>query len=597
MGQFIPEDIKQSIIEAADVVNIVSRYVKLRKAGSNYKGRCPFHSERTPSFVVSPNKQIFKCFGCGEAGNAVTFFMKIEGLNFHEALIILARESGIEIPKTQSNTQRDGKIKKILKLNETCCKFFQDSLKKKYSFLKEFFKNRNITMDMIDTLRIGYADAEYQTLLNYLDERETDFYTQAGVIKQGNKGRHYDVFRERIIFPIANSRGDIVGFSGRGISEKVQPKYLNSPDTEVFKKRELLYGFNLSRNEIRKKGNVIIVEGYMDFLRLFFNGVKNCVASMGTSLTTSQVKLLKRYADVFIFSYDSDSAGKKATVRAVDEVMGQEEIRCKVIEMPSGEDPDSFIEKFGSGKYLDMVENAADFIYFKLNHLINMIGVDDIYKKVKIINFISKNIVNEGNFILQNDYIKEIAKVLEVDEWDLRSEIGKTAGGKTINFGKKTKKRTTAYQKAIDNLIFFVINDKVDNISEHYEYIPKRYVEFIERILSLKKEKGIKKFGHLLDWLTPEDREILESVGTDTLIQDSLTKVTDDDEQKIVEKIVQDSIRTIKKLYYLRRKKVLEEELDSMIQSGDNPEKLKQLQNEYFNILKFEKMKRGELFE
>lgn len=329
-----------------EIVSFISQFVKLKKVGRNYIGLCPFHSERTPSFTVSAEKQIFKCFGCGAAGDVVSFYMKLKGLEFKEALIELAEKAGIKIDKSyfvERKRERDE-----IELNFKVAKIYQNFLwnhplaEKARHYLKE----RGLSEETAKTFYLGFAPAEGRVLASMLRAQKIDLELacEVGLLKKESDGSYLDLFRDRLIFPIFNERGECVGFGGRALNAHTDPKYLNSPETKVFKKAELLYGLFQSKEFIKKEGIVIIVEGYFDFLSLWDKSIKNVVATCGTALTEKHLSKLKLFAEDYIIFYDGDKAGKQAAVKAISLVSKVGKIP-KVISLPEDLDPDAFIQK------------------------------------------------------------------------------------------------------------------------------------------------------------------------------------------------------------------------------------------------------------
>ena len=322
--------IVQELLSQVDIVDIVSHFVDLKRSGRNYVALCPFHSERTPSFVVSPEKQIFKCFGCGVGGNAITFVQKYENLSFWEAVKRVAEIARVELPK--DFFKENEKFRSLEESGLRAAKFFN----RKLSAIEEYLKSRGIEKAVADKFLLGYAPQGY---LKELGIRREDA-ENLGLLGKG--GREF--FKNRLVIPIFSHSGSVVGFAGRALSENQQPKYINTPETEIFKKSSILYGFFQSKKEIIEKREVVIVEGYFDVISLHKIGVRNAVAPMGTSLTENHVKFIKRYSDSPLLMFDGDSAGKKATIRSAG-LFFKEGCEPMVVQLPEGEDPDSLSRK------------------------------------------------------------------------------------------------------------------------------------------------------------------------------------------------------------------------------------------------------------
>ena len=373
------EDIKNKL----DIVDVISQYIPLKKAGRNYKGVCPFHSEKTPSFMVSSEKQIFHCFGCGKGGDIFGFLMEKEGLSFVEALNQLAEKAGIEL-KTQSLDW--GEKSKLFAINELANKFFEKSLtdSEEGRIAMNYLVNRGINRDTIKTFRVGYASKGWEYLYKFLQRKEyikADI-DRAGLIVQRRKGWG-DKFRNRIMFPIANVGGKIAGFTGRVLNPEDLPKYLNSPETPVFNKSKILYGLAITKEEISKTKTAILVEGQMDVLASYQAGVKNVIASSGTALTMDQIHLIRRYAETLILALDADSAGGQATKRAI-ELASTYDLEIKVAILGKYKDPDEVI-KDGVDKWKEIIDKAVPIIDFYIQYAVNKYGKDTIVAKKKIV--------------------------------------------------------------------------------------------------------------------------------------------------------------------------------------------------------------------
>jgi DNA primase len=330
-----------------EIVSFISQYIKLKKVGKNYVGLCPFHAERTPSFTVNGEKQIFKCFGCGASGDVVSFYMRIKGLEFKDALIELAEKAGLRIDQRAFTEKR--KEKDLVEVNFKVAKIYQHYLWN--SPLSEraraYLKSRNLSEECAKTFYLGYAPSEGRFLASMLRTQkiDLDLAVSAGLLKKGEDGSYFDLFRDRLMFPIFNEKGECLGFGGRALGPEAEPKYLNTPESRIFKKSEILYGLFQSKDYIKKEGKVFLVEGYFDFLSLWERGLRNVVATCGTALTEKHIQKLKPLADDFYLLYDGDIAGAKASLRALSMFL-KEGVFPQIISLPEGEDPDSFAQKF-----------------------------------------------------------------------------------------------------------------------------------------------------------------------------------------------------------------------------------------------------------
>lgn len=407
------ERLLEEIRSKVDIVDFISDYVQLKKSGQNYKALCPFHAEKTPSFMVSQPKQIFHCFGCGAGGDVVSFLMKHETLSFNEAVQVIAKKAGIKIGEFAFDKDRSERREKLLTINREAANFFIKNLNDS-KVAGMYLKKRGIEDVSLQSFSIGYAPSKRDDLMKYL--KKTGFsdslIKDAGLIVSDEKGSR-DVFRGRIIFPICNYQNDIVAFGGRVLDDAL-PKYLNSPETELFKKGETLFALNLAKEEIRKKGYAILVEGYLDTIICHQYGFKNTVAPLGTALTLKQLQRLKPLTGKVVLVFDSDTAGVAAAKRSL-EILAQSNFRAKVLLLPEGEDPDSFLRNKGSQPFKRMLAGALSMTKF----LLNTLKVDKIDAAREILKIIS----HIGDMIVADELLRELAEKTRIDESVLRSEM------------------------------------------------------------------------------------------------------------------------------------------------------------------------------
>ncbi len=361
------DDIIQRVKDATDIVSVVGEYVPLKKAGTSYKGLCPFHSEKSPSFTVSPSRNGFHCFGCGKGGNVITFIMEMEKITFPEAFRLLADKAGIVLPKPQE-TERDQAAERarerMQELNEFAGKFFHECLlSPEGQKAREYFKARGFTKETAVKYQIGFAPPGWDSLKNAAQKAG---YTPEELLAAGllvlheEKKSTYDKFRNRLMFPVKNNYDKIVAFGGRSLGDDPGPKYLNSPETLLFHKSECLYLLDMAREAIRQKGYVMVVEGYFDALALHHFGFENTVATLGTALTSQHGRLLQRYTKEVIFSYDADAAGQAAVLRGFEPLI-QAGLNIRVLVMPDAKDPDEYLQKHTKQEFEGLIEKAPDF--------------------------------------------------------------------------------------------------------------------------------------------------------------------------------------------------------------------------------------------
>ncbi len=365
----IPENIVEEVRMASDIVDVVSDYVALKQKGRNFFGLCPFHPEKTPSFSVNPEKQIFHCFGCGTGGNVFTFIMKEEGVSFPEAVRILAKRAGIAIPEPEEATDVNLQVREALyHINEMAMAFYEQQLFSPAGReALEYLHSRGFTDEGIRTFHLGYAPDSFDALLKHATARHfsPDKLEQAGLLNKRDDGGYYDRFRHRVMFPILNLSGKVIAFGGRRLSrDDTIPKYVNSPETPIYHKSNVLYGLFLARDAIREQDLAIFVEGYTDMMRLYLSGIRNVVATSGTALTPLQARLVRRYTRNVTLLYDSDTAGAAATLRGAD-VLVEQGLEVKVAELQEGEDPDSFVQKYGPDALREQLAKAIPLLDFK----------------------------------------------------------------------------------------------------------------------------------------------------------------------------------------------------------------------------------------
>ena len=416
----IPESFIQELLNRIDVVDIIDKRVTLKKAGANYLACCPFHQEKTPSFTVSPSKQFYHCFGCGEHGSAISFLIEYEGLTFVDAINDLANSIGLKVPNDApqkiENNAENSNLEEIIKIASI---YYQKQLRVSPKAIN-YLKARGLTGEVAKEFSIGYAPEGWQNLKIAFKKYEDESLVKAGLVVRNEKGKHYDRFRNRIIFPIYSDKGKIIGFGGRIIDPEDTPKYYNSPETPLFQKSYELYGLLASRKPIREKGYVLVVEGYMDVVGLAQNGIRNTVATLGTATTAFHIKKLIRYTQEIVFCFDGDNAGRSAAWRAMNNslVSVTDNIQLKFLFLPDTHDPDSFVKENSAKEFELLAQNSMPLTEYIIKYL--TIGNDLVTseKKVKFLNEI-KPIMNELTAPkLLMIFKKRIAELinLEIDE-------------------------------------------------------------------------------------------------------------------------------------------------------------------------------------
>ena len=431
MNHFIPDHLIEEIRAQSDILDIVSANVLLKKSGQNYKGLCPFHSEKTPSFTVSPEKQIYHCFGCGAGGNVFKFVMEMEDLPFLDVVRGLGSKCGVELPTFKSGqvNAKSNERDMLLNINQKATNYFIHSLMSEDGTSARGYLNSRGFNDkkLLTDYSIGWALPGWKNTFNLLKNKEKfskNDILRAGLIKQkegADESNFYDRFRERIIFPLQDIHGNLIAFAGRVITD-TEPKYLNSPETPLYIKGKHLFGFNRAKESIRKQNRALIVEGYFDQMRAHQNGIRNSVATCGTALTLEQANLLKNHTNRATLIFDSDSAGQAATKKGF-EVLLKQGMSVEVLSLPAGHDPDSFIHKFGSEKFLDELKNAKPFVESYIDDAIADGNLSTPMGKVDVVNKVLPILMKIENTIERTEWISILTERANVEDKALLSEL------------------------------------------------------------------------------------------------------------------------------------------------------------------------------
>jgi len=437
----IPEEKIDEIKDASDIVAVVGETVLLKKAGRNYQGLCPFHAEKTPSFTVSPDKQMFYCFGCGEGGSVFSFLMKQQGLTFPEAVKVLAERAGIALPAQRQSAEQNRRWQErdaILELNELAMGVYRKTLRRdpRAQAARDYLAHRGFQGEVLDAFQVGFAPAGWDNLTRYFQRRgfELALAEKAGLVAQRRQGPgFYDRFRERIMFPIRDPRGKVVAFGGRVLDDSL-PKYLNSPETVVYRKSRCLYGLDIAQSHCRTEERVYIVEGYLDVMALHQEGVRNAVGTLGTALTGDHVRMLKGYigpSGRAILVFDSDEAGLKAAQRSI-EIFARELVDARILVLPPGHDPDTFMREFGPAAFAAKAREAKAFMPFLIDAAIARYGLS-MEGRIKVLQAVAQPMAAFDDPVARAVYIKYLAERVDIDEAaiqeKLRQEAGRSGGG------------------------------------------------------------------------------------------------------------------------------------------------------------------------
>ncbi|WP_027338674.1 DNA primase [Halonatronum saccharophilum] len=533
MSNSYSDELIEQVRLSNDIIDLISDYTKLEVGGKSYKGLCPFHEEKTPSFNVNPTEQLYYCFGCGAGGDIFNFVMDIEGLNFVEAVQNLADRAGISVAKNQDEKKlrkkRDEK-RELIEIHNLATRFYNYLLvDSDYGEVaKGYLQERGFDSKVMDNFKLGFAPDRWQGLYKFLKNKgySDGILDKSGLVIPRKKGKgYYDRFRNRVIFTIFNHRGDAIGFGGRIIDEDDYPKYLNSPETIIFDKGKNLYGLNWAKRSIQKSNEAIIVEGYTDLLRAHQLGIENVVASLGTALTNNQAKLLKRYANVVYIAYDSDTAGEKATLRGLD-VLKKEGLNVKVITLPEGEDPDDFLKSKGKVAFEELKASSSSLMEFKINKILEESNFKDIDAKVGVVEEIVALLSRLNNQVEIEEYSKVVANKLNIGIDIIKQEINKYKV-KGLDEDRKSNSRNN------------INKIKIEEVKDSRFKLHLKTVDELLRSV-LKNPSLIKKFKDELDpvdFIKEEYQELVALIyksysDNNKLEVNNLLKIISDDKVK-----------------------------------------------------------------
>ncbi|MCH8033384.1 MAG: DNA primase [Bacteroidetes bacterium] len=458
----IPESKIEEIRITANAVDIISEYVQLRKRGKNYVGLCPFHNEKTPSFTVSDEKQIFHCFGCHTGGNVFKFLMEYKKISFVEAVQEIAEQLGITLEYQESAGYEEQQTEQetLYDINTESAKYFLNNLlnDEEADGARKYLQARNIKPQTIRAFGLGYTLRGWENFINFAKGKKIDLdrAVKLGLIGKSDDGRYYDKLSSRLIFPIFSPNGRVVAFAGRILDpEEKGAKYINSPESLIYSKSKILYGLSFAKDEIRRLNKAILVEGYMDLISLYQSGVKNVVAVSGTALTYDQVQLLSRYTKDVVLLFDSDTAGIKASMRSI-EVLLKQDMEVKIVSLPEGEDPDSYVNKFGKDKFDDLMKIAENFIEYQTRYYDSLGKLNDAASAAEAIRDLVKSLVLIRDELKRNLLIKNIAKKFNLREKLLEAELNKIISKESIRrpnvvrSSEKEKAEKEGLQRIID---------------------------------------------------------------------------------------------------------------------------------------------------
>ena len=589
------DELIEEIRASNDIVDVISKYVTLKRSGRNFFGLCPFHKEKSPSFAVSPDKQIFHCFGCGAGGNVIHFISKIEGLDFKDTLELLANRANITLPTLENaEDDRTARLKaKVYEINKIAAEFYHENLYKPTSkAAQEYIKKRKLDNRTLKAFLIGYAGNfnELYLLLKQKGFTEEEMLASS-LIKKTENGGYMDSFRKRLMFPIQDVRERVIAFGGRVLDDS-KPKYINSPENIVYSKGRNLFGLNVAKKYDTKK--IIIVEGYMDAISLYQRGITNVVASLGTAMTEAQGRLLRRHSEQVILGYDADGAGQAAILRGM-EILQNLGCDIRVLQIEGAKDPDEYVLKYGPERFQKCVDNAISLVEFKVKVLLRKLNIENTNDKIKFLNEIAKILAKVTNQIEREIYVDKIAREYKISKEAIYAEINKliykdNQGSKKLerkvvamepkeeektNIPEATLKREklviylliNEYAKAYEKLKGTItLNDIQDEANK--QILKKMYEEF---------EKGNINTNQIVDWF--QDENIISRI-TEIMAEDF--EITD------VDKAIDDLIGIYEKQKLVNRRNEILKKLDT----ESSTENMKELEKELNNIiLKLAKIK------
>ena len=519
-------DIVEQIKSNIDIVDVIGSYVPLKKAGSNYKGLCPFHGEKTPSFNVSQDKQFYHCFGCGAHGDVIIFVQQMENLDFLDAVEKLADRAGLEFKRGSGSKAQEEKRDRLYDLSRQAARHFYKNLRDGDNPGIRYVVKRGISPETAKKFGIGYAKDQWQDMADFLEKQKLprEEGLETGLLSAGKNGRVYDKFRNRVIFPIFNARDKVIGFGGRAIDDST-PKYLNSPESEIFKKKDNLYGLNLAKSAIRKQNLALVVEGYMDVVSLVEAGIEIAVASLGTALTPEQAKLLKRYADTVVLSYDSDRAGQAATLRGID-ILRDAGLKVKVLQIEGGKDPDEYIRKFGKKAFEERMDQAVSFMEYKVKTIGARYDLSTTEGGIGFLEEISGELRKVRSPVEQDAYIKSVAEMTRISESAIRREVEQGGAkdpppppppqpGESMEEPFRIDEKKTPVLRLLvklmithPELILAIAGN--DEVSEYF--YGSGYEHIFEQLVMQSGESGELDLGALCDGLREPEERLLRSI-------------------------------------------------------------------------------------
>ena len=584
MAGRIPEHILEDILSRVDIVEIIAGSIPLKRSGRNFKACCPFHHEKTPSFMVSADKQIYHCFGCGESGHAFKFLMRHERMEFLEAVEALAQKAGVILPETHSDTSRFSEIKgDLFTVLEAAVRFYAQTLSSpEGARARSYCAKRGITDEKIALFNLGLAPDRWDGLIGYLRGKNFTFsmMEKAGLVLAKEGGGYYDRFRNRVIFPIYDLRNRPVAFGARVLDASL-PKYINSPETPLYVKGRQFYGLNWAKDAIRDSDCAVVVEGYLDFCIPYQAGWQNITASLGTALTHEQARLLKRYTQNVVMLYDADAAGQIATLRSLD-IFVEEEMHVRVASLPAGFDPDSYVREHGIDNFRLLITQAQDLFDYKLRMLKNKFPKRDPHSTADIASAMLETIVKIKNAVLKAEYMRKLSQELDVREDALLTEARKVKDVRPSGEVPQTARKQSIPVTSTDKLLVKLLLEEAHLIErlrdtvEAGDFQDSRTWKIISALLSRAGEgKSVDASTLMQDF---PDEEITHIVCESVFEGEGLLP-----EQR--EQAFEDCLKRLKTQRIKLRRESLHEQIKTAQRTGDE-EELKKLMEEFHSLIK-----------
>ena len=574
---FYPEEIIEEIRVQNDIVEVISAYVDLKKKGNSYFGLCPFHNEKTASFSVSPDKQMYYCFGCGVGGNVITFIMERENYNFVETIKLLADKGSVALPEAEYSEEVKQAIEKkqiLLDIHKEAGRYFYYNLHHSdESEARAYLEKRQLSPEIQKKFGLGYAKGKHYDLYNYLKSKgySTELILQSGLVIKSKHGKGcYDRFSDRLMFPIFDVHGRVIAFGGR-VLDGSNPKYLNSPETSLFEKNMNLYSLNYARTSGKKE--LFIVEGYMDVIAMYQAGIHNVVATLGTAFTTGHAKLIKRYVDEVVLLYDSDDAGVKATLRAIP-VLQLANIKVRVLHLPNKQDPDDYIIENGVDALIKLGEDAVGAVTFQIQMIKSKYNIENIEQKIRFIDESSTLIAGLNNAVEQEIYTQQVADQYKIDPDSLKTEIRKKmrsmqrdqstrqqAREQSVvakkDIGKHTKSKDGYFKTQAELLQLMCVHPNIlKSVKDHLS--PDEFIDpFFKKLVKLIYERQVN--GQLTN--PSQFASCFENVEDQNKVATVFLAQREYETKEIIEKVVNDTVKKIKN-------KAIEEELKTTTDIG-----------------------------